>query len=488
MTPDLNSTQHSNNTTSTSATLSSFTYPIIGALLLPVLIGLFKPALIRHAFYLFYIVAAILPFYILFQVFHGWSVKEDTLTEGILRYIRPLPPGVIFGTDLKRYSFPWVTTFLVVTNTIIFYSFSNDIVDELVFFPRGNPPFLQIILSVFTSAFLHQSPAHLLGNMFFLWTFGSTIEPRIGSFRYLTLYFTFILASKIAVVSMLVIKSFHFGSTKFIDDFHSLGASGAIAGTMGIFVVRCFFARITVNFPFFLIPFISMPLKVQGTFLIGLFFAMDIAGSVKQFEHNYIIINYWAHVGGYLCGFVAGYLLKLHRTAASRESLEVKADRISKKTFKTQEAMALFKQVLDTDPENETALRYFLNLNRLSQKKAEKYYVRLMTVLSRKDFSKAVETFSAYYPTYVNCLPGLVLLKLGIHFYQNANLQKARTCLEIASGKEGPWQQKALLSLSKVFERFGNPAHAKKILEEGIQRFPDAAFKQVANERLAEIK
>jgi len=419
---------------------TSYLYPIITAMIIPLVIGLYKPGLLSFFRLLPFIIALFLPIYITIKVLYDWLRNERGLLTGLLFYLRPIPPGFVYGTDLKFKSLPWVTAFIIIVNIFIYYNTPSDIVRMFTFFPRGEPSIFHILVSVFTSAFLHGNPSHLWGNMIFFWAFGSTLEPRIGSIKYLLSYFICIIFSKIIVFSLLLLKSYNSGSLDSILDFHSLGASGAIAGIMGLFVVRCYFSRITMSLPFFFLPFVSIPLKIQSTLLISLYFAMDVAGSVKIFENDFIRINYWAHFGGYIGGFLLGYVMKLN-IDASKEAVRVKAEKISKNLHSNKDASLIYKEILQEEPENETALRHFLKIHKYDDDRLKTYYIHLIEVLTKKNFTKAVELFNEYYPKFLNELPGNVLLRFGIHFYRNYELNKAKPCLEIAGNLEGPWQE-----------------------------------------------
>ena len=165
---------------------------------------------------------------------------------------------------------------------------------------------------------------------------------------------------------------------------------------------------------------------------MGLFFASDIAGSVSLFDGRSVGINYWSHVGGYVFGFAWSYLTDLHK-AAARESLMAKSKHFNGTLSKKKAARRIYTDILQQEPENEEALRYFMKLNRLDEKKSAEYYARLMGVLMKTDFPKAVKLFDERYPNDTLALPGPVLLKLGMHFYNIFDFQKARLCLEFAA-------------------------------------------------------
>ena len=262
--------------------------------------------------------------------------------------------------------------------------------------------------------------------------------------------------------------------------------SGAVAGIMGIFVIRCFFARVSISLPFLIFPNISISLKVQAVILVSLFFAMDISGSYKQFESDLVKIDYWAHVGGYLGGFLISYMMKLPREAA-REAEKVKAQRYSESGYRTKDATKLYQKILADEPDNEAALEHFLKLHQFNEAKEKIYFIQLLQVLMKKNFPKAIELFNEYFPKNINELPGKILLQLGCYFFENADLNKARICLEMAADKTGPWQAKSMLQLGKTFEAIGSLDRAKLKFKEIIQKYPNTDFSSAAEGNLSKI-
>ncbi|MDB4443894.1 rhomboid family intramembrane serine protease [bacterium] len=351
---------------------------------------------------------------------------------------------------------------------------------------RGNCVEKSGLTPFFTSAFMHVSLYHLGGNMLFLWALGGVLETRVGSLRYLKVYFLCILTSKIFSIILLILQALLTGSPLELENYHSLGASGAIAGIMGMFVVRCYFARIKLTIPFLFFPIFSVPLKVQGTLLTGLFFALDLVGSVNQFKMD-SNINYWAHVGGYVGGFIIGYLMKLHKEAP-REALEMKAERLSQKTLRRKDATSLYEEILWNEPENETALTYFFKLHRYNQKKREFYFGRLIQVLMKKDFSKARDFLDENFPNFLRSIPSAILVRFGLFYLRSGDLAKTCPCLELAAEKEGPWQPKAMFSLGLTYREIGRVQLARKTLEDVAGRFPATAFHHAALTALMALK
>ncbi|MBW1847404.1 MAG: rhomboid family intramembrane serine protease [Deltaproteobacteria bacterium] len=456
----------------------AFFYPLIGALIMPLLIGLFFPSILGFIKGMILLVICLIPSIAITSFVYG-RVSGKTLREQISNRFSIIPAGLIYSNDLKMASMPWVTITLIILNSSIFFMVSPRDMGPFVLPPVGNHTSLDFMISIITSAFLHGSFWHLLGNMVFLWTFASALEPRIGTRRFITAYFLSMIVSSLVPITLLALQD----SSTMLKNFHSLGASGAIAGIMGLFAVRCFFARVTVALPFILFPFISVPVRVNGILLCGLFFAFDISDSVVMFQGKSAGVNYWAHVGGFIFGIIMGYAMKLHNEA-SVESVSVKAGRLSRDQAGIKDATGLYTDLLKVNPSDESAMRYFLHLHRFNLKKAEPYFTRLMQVLIKKDFKQVLELFEDYYPELTGALPGNILLKIGMHYYKRADFKKARHCFEFAIEPFGVWNAKAMLQLGKTYEAIGNDEMAYQQYHEVIESFPDSVFAREAREEM----
>ncbi len=152
--------------------------------------------------------------------------------------------------------------------------------------------------TIFSSMFIHGGWLHLIGNMVYLWVFGRNIEDRFGHLKFLMIY---LIAGIIAV----------FAQTYIAQDSLSpmVGASGAIAGISGAYLILFPFARIKTLILFFFIMAIDLP----AVLLLGFWFLLQFfqgVGSLGTLEGG---VAYWAHVGGFLAGIAAALLYKLIR-------------------------------------------------------------------------------------------------------------------------------------------------------------------------------
>ncbi len=202
---------------------------------------------------------------------------------------------------VRAYNFPIINWTLIGLNTLGF-------ILELQFGPAGLEKFLQVWglvparllngppivwVTLFTSMFLHGGWFHFLSNMWFLYIFGDNVEDRMGPWRYLFFY----LASGAAagIMQTLVMP----GST-----LPTIGASGAIAGVLGAYVLFYPLANVTTMvFFFFFVTFVDIPaLLYLGFWFVSQFFS-GLASLVGPQVGG---VAWWAHVGGFVFGWLTG--------------------------------------------------------------------------------------------------------------------------------------------------------------------------------------
>lgn len=161
-------------------------------------------------------------------------------------------------------------------------------------------------LDSFRSLFLHASVAHLLGNMWFLFLFGGLVERYLGSVKFVLAYLGFGALATLAHVA--------FGNTvcTVIDTGVVVGASGAIAGVMGGFLVLRPKAKVKTMLGFFR-PFV-WTIKVPAFLFLGYWLLMDVMQQVGWIGVE-TDVAHWAHIGGFLSGllliFFAGFVKPL---------------------------------------------------------------------------------------------------------------------------------------------------------------------------------
>jgi membrane associated rhomboid family serine protease len=147
----------------------------------------------------------------------------------------------------------------------------------------------QAFLPLLTCMFLHGGFLHIIGNMLFLWIFGVNVEDRLGSFPYLLFYMLCGIGSGVAQIL------FSWGSRV-----PSIGASGAISGVLGAYLVFFPASQILTLVPLFLIWFTA---RIPAWVFIGLWFLIQFLSGVTSLGvASAGGVAWWAHVGGFLLG------------------------------------------------------------------------------------------------------------------------------------------------------------------------------------------
>src|ERR1043166_631470 len=161
--------------------------------------------------------------------------------------------------------------------------------------PGLGPTPISVYLTLFTSMFMHGGIAHIAGNMLFLWIFGDNIEDRVGHVKYLIFY---LLCGVIASLSHVFARGVFAGDEGSVL-VPSLGASGAISGVLGAYILLYPKRRVTV----ILFRFLT---QVPAYVAIGIWFAFQLISGLGMLGGGSQTggVAYAAHVGGFLAGLV----------------------------------------------------------------------------------------------------------------------------------------------------------------------------------------
>jgi membrane associated rhomboid family serine protease len=195
---------------------------------------------------------------------------------------------------LTRYSTPVVTILIILANTAIFlFEWSQPYYLRNIFIEHyGLVPDRFHFSAIITSMFLHGGWLHLIGNMWFLWVFGSHIEDAIGAAKFFVLYM-------LSGIAAAIIQLFATAGSPV----PTIGASGAIAGIMGAFLLL--YPRVRVVTLLILVIFI-MTIDVPAAVMLIYWFAIQLLSGLESFEQfsNAGGVAWFAHVGGFLSGVV----------------------------------------------------------------------------------------------------------------------------------------------------------------------------------------
>lgn len=215
---------------------------------------------------------------------------------------------------------PYITYILIIINILLFfYELSlpsaelNAFLSTYGVVPReltlslqsGNlNAMLGQFVTLITCQFLHGGFLHLGGNMLFLWIFGNNIEDKLGHIKYIIFYLS------CGIFAALAQYIFSINSTV-----PTIGASGAIAGIMGAYIIRFPRAKILTLIP---LGFFITTFRIPAVFFLGFWFAQQALYGVASLDATTRVdmggIAYWAHAGGFAFGAILSWLMGLFNT------------------------------------------------------------------------------------------------------------------------------------------------------------------------------
>lgn len=198
---------------------------------------------------------------------------------------------------------PVVTYALIAFNVLFFLvelAGGDDFIQAWSFVPArflANPA--GDFVTIFSSMFMHAGWLHIAGNMLYLWIFGDNVEDRFGHLRFLTFYLVCGIAATFTQLA------FSMGS-----DIPNLGASGAIAGVLGAYLLLFPNRRVTVIAGY---GIVQMP----ALFVIGLWFVLQLFSGIGSLGAAADTggVAFMAHIGGFVTGVILAVILRGRRVA-----------------------------------------------------------------------------------------------------------------------------------------------------------------------------
>jgi membrane associated rhomboid family serine protease len=210
------------------------------------------------------------------------------------------------------YSRPVITVLIIILNVVVFlYEISLDEYSRNYFIMHyGLVPARFHFSAILTSMFLHGGWMHIIGNMWFLWIFGDNVEDAFGHVKYLVFYLL------CGIAAAMTQMAFSAGSR-----LPMVGASGAIAGVMGAYLIKYPKARIvTLVFIFIFITTIEVP----AALMLAYWFFIQFFSGVGTIGYSHVSQGgtaFFAHVGGFVAGMILVGLLGTRQTYLRRRDV-----------------------------------------------------------------------------------------------------------------------------------------------------------------------
>jgi len=211
--------------------------------------------------------------------------------------------------DSQRRTLPVVTYILIITNVLFFLgelSAGDQFIQKWAFIPaRFSADPARYSVTIFTAMFMHGGWLHLFSNMLFLWIFGDNVEDRFGHVQFLIFYLMVGVAATFA--------QFALSPESTIPN---VGASGAIAGVLGAYILLFPQTRVNVLLGR---QIVAMPAVV----VLGLWIVLQLfsgVGSIAQTDETAKVggVAYMAHIGGFFAGLILTFLLRGTQSSQTR--------------------------------------------------------------------------------------------------------------------------------------------------------------------------
>ena len=214
--------------------------------------------------------------------------------------------------SVRPRKYPFMNNLFIVANIAVFayqlgmgqeqlLQFYQDfgVIPQRFFALAGEPFNPQLWLPLFSSMFMHGGWLHLLGNMLYLWVFGDNVEDRFGHTGYILFYLFSGVAASLVHITM-----------NPLSPVPTIGASGAVAGVLGAYLVLFPRARILTLVP---IGFFLTTIHLPATLFLFFWFFMQLlnAGLLAGAAASAQAVAWWAHIGGFITGFFAGAVLAI---------------------------------------------------------------------------------------------------------------------------------------------------------------------------------
>jgi membrane associated rhomboid family serine protease len=420
--------------------------------------------------------------FIFYQAYQ-WVISEKGILRSIWENISFLSVPRT-NTNDRMTGTAWVTWSIIILNVLIYFSLEFEepefVANNLICLPYA-PTLINYPLSFLTSMYLHADYYHLFGNMTFLWAFGTIVERRIGWKRFLAAYhITGLLGGALAIIVYAGILS---------EDAHCLGASGAIAGIMGIYMVRCYFKKMILPLPIFGFLPININIQMNAFVVIGLFFALNLQGGFSQLLGSTESIGYWAHLGGLAGGLWIAYRMKLSNEAIEERHRELGSSIIDGKAivskafdevggFANAEKSLLI--ALEKSPHNTDTIVALARLHScLKPSEAGcKYYLQALQLLLSGKSPEITSIFREFFSKYRMTIEAESQYRVASLLYREGDYDLASRTLEMLVDHPDtpePFREKSMLLAARLLDKLTLHEAALVYYKRFIESYPASA-------------
>lgn len=439
-------------------------------------IFLVKPFFWRNPFFILLFIVSVAGIYLLVKARRSGQTWRGLLRRNVVSFV----PAV--SGKGKREFFARTTFALVVLLVLLYYVFERAGIANHGFI-RANYVFLPLSISWWSllaspllSVFLHGSAAQLWSGAAFLWVFGPDLEKRVGGMRLICLFVFSGLAGKIVSVFA--------GLAFFHESYHGWGASPAIAGLMGAFLVRCNFLKPALRLP---LPGSSrFTVRVNALLPLGLFFALDLNAGFVGLARGGSGIGHWTHFLSLATGMLLALGLDLH-TAAAEEKFSADGTALMEHPDFFSDGESFLRAALEQNPENETALLGLARLKRTAgPAESRDLFERAIHLALRTSPERAARIFGEYFKTEGPPLGPDLMYRLSAILYQEGDRDTAARSLEMIIDRPAgavPLRERTFLQLISILAENDMHDAAAFRLRQFAKEFPRSRLLASAREK-----
>lgn len=436
-------------------------------------IFLVKPIFWNHPFFILLFVFSAAGIYLLVKARRSGQTLGEALRKNIISFAPAAGRGE--SGPLAR-----TTISLIALLALLYYILERGGIADPGFI-RANYVFLplsirwwSLLASPVTSIFLHQNAAQLWSAAAFLWIFGPDLEKRIGGKKVVCLYIFSGLAGKIVAIFA--------GLAFFRESYHGWGASPAVAGIMGAFLVRCYFLKPAVRLP----GAARFQLRVNALVPLGLFFAMDLNAGFIGLARGGSGIGHWTHFLSLATGMLLALGLNLHTAAAEEKFIADGKALVDHPDFFSG-GESFLRAALEQNPENETALLGLARLKKTTgREESRDLFERAIHLAMRASPERAARIFSEYFKTEGPPLEPDLMYRLSAILYQEGDRDTAARALEMIVDRPAgaaPLRERAFLQLISILAENTMHDAASSRLRQFAEEFPRSRLLAAAREK-----